>query len=134
MKPKECEICNKDFSVNTKGYTIRRRIGNTLVCLKCARNHIKQKTFHEKYTLGIDYKEQCDICKENIITMKKNDKFVCKHCSKIKIKKIRQKVTYEERKKLNADISKYKKERSEYLRSIPPEKFIAIVMGEDDEM
>jgi len=39
--------------------------------------------------------------------------------------------TDEEKEKLKDEMREYRKERTKYLRSIPPEDFIKIVMGDD---
>lgn len=131
----KCELCGNDFGINSKGYIVRRKVKDKLACSKCLRLHIKQKKFNEQYKLGIDYQNECSVCKQTIISFKNDDNiFICKPCSRIRKRVIREKMTYEDRKKLDKDIRAYKRERSEYLKSIPPEDLIAIVMGKKDEM
>ena len=135
IKITKCELCDNAFSVNNKGYVVRRKVAGKLACSKCARAYKKQAAFDAKYTLDVDYKTNCDVCQSHVISMEKDGKFICKHCLSIKKRVKREKMSYEERKKLEQDIRAYKRERTEYLKSIPAEEFIAIVMGEkEDEM
>jgi len=142
IKPTKCEICNNNFSINTKGYVVRRKIGDKLACSKCYQRSKAKLLFDSKYTIDEDYKTSCGECGEIKIVMKNEDgRFICKPClarARYKAARIttatrdtQTKMTTEERNKLARDISAYKRERTEYLKSIPPEDLIAIVMGRD---
>lgn len=130
----KCEICNKPFTINKKGYIVRRYIGDKVICANCVRSYKKELEFHEKYKINVDYKKMCDICNENNISLKYGEKFICDKC----IRKIRNEKRKEERRinhnKLMREISAYKRERTEYLKSISPDELISIVKGNKNEM
>lgn len=133
-KNNNCEICGKPFTINKRGYIVRRYIGDKVICANCVRSYKKELEFHEKYKVDVDYKEICDICNENNISLKYDKKFICDKC----IKKINKNNRKEERRKnhnkLMRDISAYKRERTEYLKSISPDELISIVKGNKNEM
>ena len=130
----KCEICKKPFTINKRGYIVRRYIGDKVICANCVRSYKKDLEFHRKYTVNVDYKEKCDLCNEHNISMKYGEKFICDKCIKIIKRKNRKEERRINHNKLMRDISAYKRERTEYLKSISPDELISIVKGNKNEM
>jgi len=127
---KYCEICGNKFTKNKKGYALRRHIDGLTMCVNCVRPYLKEKEFYDNNILGKDYKEKCDKCGYDRLSLKYNNKFLCDDCIREEKKVIRKAKARDRRIKIDKEIREYRKERETYLKSIPPEDFIAIVRGE----